>query len=109
LRERERESDWRQSGRICNATGYLLQWKKIQKQLVIFVAFFRWLLRQLRFYKFFKNKNSFFTLIANLGSLGEGKTWEKEKENQDNAWSAHYFILFSIVLISKFWRFLPKF
>jgi hypothetical protein len=54
LRERERERDWRQSGRICNATGYLLQWKKIQKQLVIFVAFLGWLLGQLRFYKFFK-------------------------------------------------------
>jgi hypothetical protein len=28
---------------------------------------------------------------------GKEKPREKEKENQDNAWSAHYFILFSIV------------
>jgi hypothetical protein len=96
--ERERERDWRQSGRICNATGYLLQWKKIQKQISHFCGLFGWLLGQTALLQIFqKNKNSC-TLIGNLGSLGERKNKDKKrkKENQDNAWSAHYFILFSI-------------
>jgi hypothetical protein len=78
-RERERERDWRQSGRICNATGYLLQWKTNSKTISHFCGLFGWQLGQLRFYKIFKNKHSF-TLIWKFGKFGwERKTREKRK------------------------------
>jgi hypothetical protein len=71
---------------------------KNSKTISHFCGLFGWLLSQLRVYKIFKKKKPFFYIDWKFGKFGgKEKTREKEKENQDNAWSAHYFILFSIV------------
>jgi len=77
--------------------------EKNSKTISHFCGLFGWLLGQLRFYKFFKNKK----FLETWEVWGKNFTREKEKENHDNAWSAHYFIFNR--LISQLWRFLPKF